>query len=64
MILDGLQGEEIDGVFYASPMPPFGASLDDREIADIVNHERSSWGNDGALVTPAEVAAIRRAANE
>lgn len=64
VILDGLQGEEIDGVFYGSPMPAFRTSLDDRDIADIVNHERRSWGNAGAFVTAADVAAHRAAAGE
>lgn len=61
VVLRGLQGEEIDGVVYASPMPAFGSSLSDSEIADIVNHERRSWGNEGAPVTPADVAAERAA---
>ncbi|CAM5310787.1 cbb3-type cytochrome c oxidase subunit II [Rhodanobacter lindaniclasticus] len=33
------------------------------EIADIINHERSSWGNQAKSVTPAEVAAARAKAH-
>lgn len=58
-VLYGLQGAVIDGVAYSSPMPAFAAQLGDAEIADIVNHERSSWGNHGASVTAAQVAAER-----
>ncbi|CBL44768.1 Hypothetical protein HDN1F_11850 [gamma proteobacterium HdN1] len=59
VILDGLQGEEIDGTVYQSPMPPFKGALNDTQIADIINHERSSWGNKGKLVSPEDVKAAR-----
>ncbi|HOW46752.1 MAG TPA: cbb3-type cytochrome c oxidase subunit II [Rubrivivax sp.] len=58
-ILYGAHGVVIDGKTYASPMPPFAGQLSDADIADIANHERSSWGNRAAPVTPAQVAAIR-----
>ncbi len=58
-VLYGLHGAVIDGVAYSSPMPPFATQLGDDEIADIVNHERSSWGNHGSPVTAAQVAAAR-----
>jgi cytochrome c oxidase cbb3-type subunit 2 len=40
-------------------MPPFSATLGDSEIANIINYERSSWGNHGNPVTVAQVAAER-----
>ncbi|MEP0365957.1 MAG: cbb3-type cytochrome c oxidase subunit II [Cyclobacteriaceae bacterium] len=40
-------------------MPAFSASLDDQEIAAIVNHERSSWGNSASEVTADQVKQIR-----
>jgi cytochrome c oxidase cbb3-type subunit 2 len=40
-------------------MPPFAATLSDAEIADIVDYERSSWGNHGKPVTAAQVVAER-----
>jgi len=42
-------------------MPPFGPQLNDAEVAAVVNHERSSWGNEAPLVRAADVAAARRA---
>jgi cytochrome c oxidase cbb3-type subunit 2 len=58
-ILQGLQGANVGGVAYSSPMPPFGGMLSDADIANIINYERSSWGNHGKLVTAEQVAAER-----
>ncbi len=58
-VLHGAQGVTIGGVKYTSVMPPFAGQLGDADIADIVNYERSSWGNHSTHVTPAEVAAVR-----
>jgi len=60
-ILDGLQGKTIAGVAYPAVMPPFGPQLADADVAAVINHERSSWGNDAPLVQPEDVAAARRA---
>lgn len=60
-ILHGLHGVAINGVSYASAMPPFADSLSDADIADIANHERSSWGNQGKPVTAEQVKAARMA---
>jgi len=59
VVLDGLQGGKVGGVVYASPMPPFAKMLSDADIADIINYERSAWGNHGKLVTAAQVASER-----
>ncbi|HET7306623.1 MAG TPA: multicopper oxidase domain-containing protein [Gammaproteobacteria bacterium] len=59
VVLHGLHDEKIDGVMYPSTMPPFGGLLSDREIADIINHERSSWGNQSKPITPDQVKAMR-----
>ena len=59
VVLDGMQGAKAGGVVYASVMPPFAATLSDADIADIINYERSSWGNHGKLVTAAQVATER-----
>lgn len=59
VILHGLQGANVDGIVYPSPMPPFGSTLSDTEVASIINYERSSWGNHGAPVTDEQVAAQR-----
>jgi nitrite reductase (NO-forming) len=63
-ILHGLQGVAINGVTYPSVMPPFAAALNDADIADIANHERTSWGNQGKLVTAEQVKAARVAAHK
>jgi len=59
-ILHGLHGKVIDGTAYPAPMPPFGAILSDEEIAAVVNHERTSWGNNATLVTAEEVNGVRQ----
>lgn len=58
-ILHGVSGVAIDGVTYPSPMPPFGGALSDADVADIANHERTSWGNKAKLVTAEQVKAQR-----
>jgi cytochrome c oxidase cbb3-type subunit 2 len=54
-----MQGARAGGVVYTSIMPPFAGTLDDDAIADIINYERTSWGNHGKPVTAAQVAAER-----
>ncbi len=63
VVLHGLQGANVGGVVYASPMPPFGTTLSDADVANIINYERSSWGNHGARVTVEQVAAERAKVN-
>jgi nitrite reductase (NO-forming) len=60
-ILHGLHGQNIGGTVYQTPMPPFAATLNDADIADIINHERSSWGNQAKPVTADQVKAARAA---
>jgi cytochrome c oxidase cbb3-type subunit 2 len=59
IVLDGLRGAKAGGVLYPGPMPPFASILSDVDIADIINYERSSWGNHGKLVAAAQIAAQR-----
>jgi|SRR5438094_922406 len=59
-VLHGLQGANVGGVVYSSPMPAFGDTLSDADIANIIYYERSSWGNLGTPVT-AERVAVERA---
>ncbi|MCB9186462.1 MAG: cytochrome c [Flavobacteriales bacterium] len=40
-------------------MPSFAAQLNDKEITAIINHERSSWGNNAKPISVEEVTAIR-----
>lgn len=43
------------------PMQPFGDELTDEEIVAIINHERTSWGNDAETVTEDDVKEMREA---
>jgi len=58
-VLFGAHGLTIGGVSYASQMPPFGPQLSDQDVADVIDYERSAWGNRGAPVSAAKVATIR-----
>ncbi|MES2537571.1 MAG: cytochrome c [Pseudomonadota bacterium] len=40
-------------------MPPFATELNDEEVAAVVSYIRSSWGNQGALVSAVEVGRSR-----
>jgi mono/diheme cytochrome c family protein len=62
VVLNGMQNARAGGVVYAAAMPPFAGTLSDAEIADIIDYERSSWGNHGIPVTAAQVAAERAGA--
>lgn len=42
-------------------MPPFGGSLRDEQIADIVTYIRTTWGNSGSPVDAALVGTVRAA---
>jgi mono/diheme cytochrome c family protein len=59
-IVNGMQGPVVvKGMTYNSMMPPV-AGLSDKDIADVVTYVNNSWGNTGAIVTEAEVAAIKK----
>ena len=59
-VLNGTLGSTISGVTYASPMPAFKGILNDADLAAIVNHERTSWGNAAPIVSAADVAQLRK----
>ena len=54
IIMNGYSGREKEGF---GPMPPIGINnkLKAEEITAIMNHERTSWGNDAKPVTVDEV---------
>lgn len=58
-VLNGKRGSVIGGVAYASPMPAFKDLLNDADIAAIINHERTSWGNAAPPVSASAVAKLR-----
>ncbi len=55
IVLHGLSGKIIGTTHYAAQMPAFGTQLNNAQIAAVVDHERTSWGNHGPTVTPAQV---------
>ena len=65
IVLYGLEGPIIvKGSGYDNKMPPFYDKLSDDEIAAVVSHARSSWGNKAAGVNPEDVAAVRGTLNQ
>jgi len=63
IVLFGMEGETIDGVEYQAAMPPWGDQLSDKEVSAIINHERTSWGNDAPTITADDVKEIRQEGN-
>ena len=59
-VLNGKQGSVVGGIKYASPMPAFKGVLNDDDLASILNHERTSWGNAAPIVRSADVAQLRK----
>lgn len=55
IVLKGLSGKAIKGVTYAAQMPSFASQLTDTQIAAVIDHERTSWGNNAPTITPAQV---------
>ncbi|HXZ86669.1 MAG TPA: copper-containing nitrite reductase [Myxococcota bacterium] len=61
IVLTGLSGEVVvNGQKYNNVMPPLG-NFTDHEIADVLTFVRNSFGNQGAPISPEEVAAVRAA---
>ncbi|MDE2369231.1 MAG: c-type cytochrome [Burkholderiales bacterium] len=61
IVLHGLSGSlTVEGKTYAGAMPAFAAQLQDAEIAAVLSHERSSWGNQAPAVSETTVAAVRK----
>jgi mono/diheme cytochrome c family protein len=58
IVLHGLHGVAIAGRSYAAAMPSF-AQMPDEEIAAIIDHERTSWGNRAPTITPSAVKRAR-----
>jgi mono/diheme cytochrome c family protein len=58
-VLNGAAGESIGGVDYAAAMPAYAGQLSDIEIAAVVTWVNTSWGNQGGMVEPANVKALR-----
>jgi mono/diheme cytochrome c family protein len=62
ILLHGIQGTlTVDGTSYNGAMPAFGTQLSDAEIAAVLTHVQSHWGNSGGPVSSAQVASQRAA---
>jgi len=59
ILLEGMEGVEIRGEYYANPMPSFGF-LSDEEIADVLTYVRRNFSNKESPVTTAEVQQMRK----
>jgi nitrite reductase (NO-forming) len=60
IILNGQTGDVVvNGKKYNAIMNPLNY-LDDKQIADVLNYVRNSWGNKYPIVTPAQVKAVRK----
>jgi mono/diheme cytochrome c family protein len=56
----GIQGPiSVGGAAYDGMMPSWRDSLDDTQIAAVLSHVRSQWGNQAPAIQPQTVAALR-----
>jgi len=60
IVLKGAQMPATTAAPTAYAMPGFDWRMSDKEVADVVTFVRSSWGNQGAAVTAADVAKVRK----
>ena len=59
-VLAGVTGPiEVAGETYNSAMPGLAAQMSDEEIAAVVTHVRTSFGNNASAMTAADVARVR-----
>lgn len=63
IILFGLEGKKINGIQYSTPMPAWKDQLTDEEVAAVINHERTSWGNNAKLINADDVKRVRMKSN-
>lgn len=62
ILLHGLSGKiQVIGKTYQGAMPAFGGQLSDNEIAAVLTHVRSQWGNDAQTITAESIAHNRKA---
>jgi mono/diheme cytochrome c family protein len=61
IVLDGSQTPRTARTPAQFTMPPFAWRLSDRDVADVVNFIRTSWGNGAAPVSSGDVAKSREA---
>ncbi len=59
ILLQGLSGP-LDGKTYPDVMAPLGNTSSDEWVAGVASYVRTSFGNNGGMVTPADVARVRK----
>jgi nitrite reductase (NO-forming) len=60
-VIQGRTGEvTVTGKKFVGTMIPFGATLTDEQIANVLTYARNSWGNKAGEVTPSEVHIARQ----
>jgi mono/diheme cytochrome c family protein len=59
IILQGMQGVEIKGEYYANPMPAFDY-LSDQDIAEVLTYVRNGFSNSGSAISADDVALARK----
>jgi mono/diheme cytochrome c family protein len=65
IVLHGLEGGIIvKGLRYENKMPYFHDKLSSEEIAAVLSHARTAWGNRAGAVAPAEVDTLRKTAGK
>jgi mono/diheme cytochrome c family protein len=61
IVVNGVSdGVQINGDAYTNPMPPFGNTLNDDEIADVLTYIRNSFGNKAEKISADQVKAQRK----
>jgi ubiquinol-cytochrome c reductase cytochrome b subunit len=61
IVLNGLTGNvTVKGATYNGTMPPWKATLSNKQIADVLTYIRNAWGNKASTITEAQVAAVRK----
>ncbi|TPI09403.1 cytochrome c [Mesorhizobium sp. B4-1-1] len=58
-IADGIPAQRFPGLQRMQPMPSFADQLDDRQLADLVNWMRETWGDQGSKVSKEEIKQMR-----
>jgi mono/diheme cytochrome c family protein len=61
-VLAGVKKKKIQGRPWSGEMPPFDTLLTDEEIAAVIDHERTNFGNSAPLLNADAVKALRRTA--
>ena len=61
IVLHGLMGEvTVKGQIYNNVMSPWGAVLNDQEVANVLTYVRTTWDNKGDAVSSQEVSTVRK----